>query len=76
VRADGGAVVLTGAPEDLALLDHPALAGAGARIHDLADVWREPVAEMRWKHDSHFDPEGHRRVAESLAPVLEEALAR
>jgi hypothetical protein len=36
-------------------------------------VWAEKHEVVRWKHDSHFNPEGHRRVAETLLPALEEA---
>jgi hypothetical protein len=74
VRADGAAVLVTGGPDDLVQLDLDALRAAGARVHDLGEVWHQPREEVRWRHDSHFNPEGHRRVAQILAPLLEAAL--
>jgi hypothetical protein len=74
VTADGAVMFLTGAPKDLARLDLERLRAAGARVRDLGEVWSLPREQMRWQHDSHFNPEGHRRVAQILAPWLEEGL--
>lgn len=73
IERDGAAVVLTGSPREVANIGGEALAGPGVWIRDLAEVWAEKHEVVRWKHDSHFNPEGHRRVAEALLPALEEA---
>jgi carbamoyltransferase len=49
-------------------------------LHDpLPGLMRYPAAErrrFRWETDIHFTPEGHRALAESLAPVLHRLLAQ
>lgn len=48
----------------------------GCYVHDpLPDLWGHPLAErraFRFKVDSHYTPEGHRALAASLAPVIEQ----
>jgi len=52
----------------------------GCTLHDpLPDLMRYNKAErrrFRWETDIHFTPEGHRALANSLAPVLERLLAQ
>jgi lysophospholipase L1-like esterase len=73
IARDGAAVLVTGSPRDVANAGGEALAQPGVWIQDLAEVWEEKHEVVRWKHDSHFNPEGHRRVAETLLPALDEA---
>jgi lysophospholipase L1-like esterase len=73
-RADGAEVLVTGGPNELNALDLASIEAAGAPVHDLGEVWFVPREVARWNHDSHFNPEGHRRVAAILAPYLEGAL--
>ena len=46
----------------------------GARVRDLGDVWYEDPRKVRFLHDAHFNPVGHQRIGELLAPTIEEAL--
>jgi lysophospholipase L1-like esterase len=73
IARDGAAALITGSPRDVTNAGGEALAGPGVWIRDLAEVWAEKQEVVRWKHDSHFNPEGHRRVAATLLPPLEEA---
>jgi lysophospholipase L1-like esterase len=75
IRGSGAAAIWTGAPEDLAgQIGLETLREAGVIVQDLADVWYEDQLEVRFLHDSHFNPTGHARVAEILAAPLEAAL--
>jgi hypothetical protein len=74
IRASGAASVWTGGPEDLKQLAIGELEREGALVRDLGDVWYEEQLKVRFLHDSHFNPVGHQRVAEILAPTLEAAL--
>jgi lysophospholipase L1-like esterase len=73
IRRDGAAAVLTAGPQEVEAYRLDALA-EGLPVVDLRDVWQQPPEAVRWKHDSHFNPEGHRQVAALLAPPLESAL--
>jgi lysophospholipase L1-like esterase len=70
IQKDGARVLITGAPPEIEALDAPAFEQAGAALRDLGEVWSQPRENVRWNHDSHFNPEGHRRVAAILAPTL------
>jgi hypothetical protein len=75
IRASGAAPVWTGGPEDLEQqLVLAELEREGARIRHLGDVWHEDPRKVRFLHDAHFNPAGHRWVAEILAPTIEAAL--
>jgi lysophospholipase L1-like esterase len=74
VHRDGAGVVLTGGPADLDALDRETFRAAGAQVRDLGGVWYEPQELVRWKHDSHFNHEGHRRTVTILAPVIAHSL--
>lgn len=74
VRADGASFLVTGEPCCLPQLDRVALASDGIDEISLDGVSRAPVTEVRWQHDSHFKPLGHRMVAEDLRPELEARL--
>ncbi len=73
VRRRGADFLMIGYPTGFAQLDRAALARAGIPIVDLSplDVRRD---ELIWHHDAHFNPEGHRQVAEHLAPEIEKRL--
>lgn len=73
-QADGARVLVTGGPEEVNALNPASIEAAGAPVRDLGEVWYEPREEVRWNHDSHFNAEGHRRVAAILVPFLEGAL--
>lgn len=75
IRVDGARVVLTGGPIELDRFGGEALAGPGTLVRNLKAVWDAPYREVRWEHDSHFNREGHRRVAGILAPAIETALS-
>jgi hypothetical protein len=73
VKRHGARFLVIGLPGQLAQLDLGALAKAGVPVLDFAPI--EPdFRALTWHHDSHFNPEGHRRVAELLAPELEALL--
>jgi hypothetical protein len=73
VRRRGAAFVLIGDPNQLEQLDLDAIARAGIVPIDISPIERDGV-ELRWHHDAHFNPEGHRRIAELLAPAIEARL--
>lgn len=75
ITASGATPIWTGGPDDLK--QHLALAeleGAGVRVRDLGEIWYEDPRKLRFLHDAHFNPVGHQRVAEILAPTIEAAL--
>jgi lysophospholipase L1-like esterase len=53
-------------------LDTDALDRAEITVVDLSDFAAR--TDLRWRHDGHFNPQGHRRAADSLAPVIESRL--
>lgn len=74
VVRDGAMFVLIGRPVDLEPLDVDRVAAVQTLVVSLDDVWSAPPLEVRWQHDSHFNANGHRIVAEELVPRLEKAL--
>jgi len=75
IRASGATPIWTGGPEDLKQqLVVAELEREGVRVRDLVDVWYEDRQKVRFLHDAHFNPVGHQRVAEILAPTIEAAL--
>ena len=71
VRRRGARFLLVGYPT-LLPLDEGELARAQIPIVDLSGLG--DGLDVRWRHDGHFNPEGHRRVAELLAPQIEAQL--
>jgi lysophospholipase L1-like esterase len=65
---------------DFVLVAHSGIAGLDADAIDRAAITVVDLSEiasrtdLRWHHDGHFNPQGHRQVAESLAPVIESRL--
>jgi hypothetical protein len=46
----------------------------GLPCADLRAAWRAADAELYWHRDYHINVEGHKRVAEALAPLVEPLL--
>ena len=70
VEATGTRYVVTSAPQTL-----KRLASVGVPIGELQAVYLEKfgaadLAEVRFKHDSHMNPKGHRMVARTLTDAL------
>ena len=74
VRSRGADFLVIGYPTHLAQLDADAVAAAGIPLLPLEEIEREE-ADLRWHHDSHFNPEGHRRMAHLLLDALASELA-
>lgn len=75
IRASGATPIWTGGPEDLEQqLVLAELEREGVRVRDLGEVWYEDPRKVRFLHDAHFNPVGHQRVVEILAPEIEAAL--
>ncbi|HEY8154716.1 MAG TPA: SGNH/GDSL hydrolase family protein [Myxococcota bacterium] len=75
ILASGATPIWTGGPDDMKQqLVLAELEREGARIRDLGDVWYEDPKKVRFLHDAHFNPVGHQRVVEILAPTIEAAL--
>jgi hypothetical protein len=74
VRRDGADFLVIGAPQDLVQLDRNALREDGIKELSLDALWQAPPLEVSWQHDSHFNPVGHRMVADLLLPELESTL--
>jgi hypothetical protein len=74
VARDGAELVVIGRPIDLATLDLGALKSARISVIGLDAVANVPPLEVRWTHDSHFNPEGHRLVADAIRPEIERLL--
>jgi hypothetical protein len=74
VARDGAQLMVIGRPIDLQKLDLRSLKEEGIEVVSLDEIWNAPRLEVSWKHDSHFNPEGHRRVAETILPTIESRL--
>lgn len=70
-RRRDAAFVLTGFPDHLAQIDIARIRERGAEIVPLHAIANAPHTEVRWKHDSHLNPEGHRRLSRALLPYVE-----
>lgn len=70
----GARFLVWGRAGQLAQLDLAAIARAGIPVVDIAPI-EQDFRALTWHHDSHFNPEGHRRVAELLAPEIAAQLA-
>ena len=68
VRADGGEFLLVAI--DTHSLDPDRLTAAGISWVDLAPIEGSTHQEIRFRNDSHFNVEGHRRIAALLTPIL------
>lgn len=73
VQRRGAIFLLIGYPTQLAQLDLSAVAEAGIQVVELSELDRQSL-DLRWHHDGHFNPEGHRRMADSLAGEIESRL--
>jgi lysophospholipase L1-like esterase len=73
VEADGGRFLLTGLGKHMKALGLEDLRARGIAFQDLSALDAEGI-RLRWKHDAHYNAEGHRRVAEVLAPAIEARL--
>ncbi len=74
VRRRGADFMLIGQMAQLEQLDLEAIARVGVAPIDITNIELDGV-QLRWHHDSHWNPEGHRRVAELLAPEIEARLS-
>jgi lysophospholipase L1-like esterase len=74
VEADGSRVLVTGIAKHLRALGVDELRARGVAVQDLSALDGEDALRLRWKHDAHYNAEGHRRVAEVLAPAIEAQL--
>src|SRR5690606_7180200 len=61
VRADGVRFLLTGEADDLVQIDRERMAEAGIPVAEVRSVLDAPPSEVRWRRDSHYTPQGHRR---------------
>ena len=73
-RSLGADFFVIGFPDHLSQLDAQALLDAGIETHPLDKIADAPQEEVRWHHDSHLNPEGHRRLALELLPLVEARL--
>ena len=71
VRRRGAEFVLA-AHTGIEGLDPAVLDRAGITVVDMSDF--ADRTDLRWHHDGHFNPRGHQRVADTLAPVIESRL--
>jgi hypothetical protein len=76
VTRRGAELIVTGFPSHLVQLDLDRLAERGVEIISLDALESAPAREVRWHHDSHFNPEGHRRLAAVLLPSVEARIRR
>lgn len=67
----GSGFAMIGFPGQLAQLDLAAIERAAIPILDVGQVERQ---ELTWRHDSHLNPQGHREMADLLAPWIEAQL--
>jgi hypothetical protein len=74
VRLDGVPFMLMGRGERLAFLDLEALAEDDIPIVDVDPIAGEDITDVRFTHDAHWNTLGHQRLADLLAPILEERL--
>jgi hypothetical protein len=73
-RRAGADLMIMGLPPHMKQLDAQRLADLGIDSVVLEEVARAPQHEVSWHHDSHFNPEGHRRVGETLLDPVEQKL--
>jgi hypothetical protein len=76
VTRDGAGFLLVGQDDALPTLDAAPLARAGIEPVSLGGAEGASYREIRFKHDNHYNRLGHVRVADLLAPVVLERLAR
>ena len=76
VEADGARFLMIGVGRQIAALGRERLAERRIAVHDLDPLDGATNVEVRWQHDGHYNPKGHRLVAEQLAPELEALLRR
>jgi hypothetical protein len=69
VRARGSDFAMMSYPGQLAQLDVAALERARIPVLDL-DPIEQRGADLTWRHDSHFNHQGHREMADLLAPWI------
>ena len=69
-RRAGAGFVMISLADHLERLRPEPLESLGIPIVPIQSILEHPQTEVRWKRDSHFNPHGHRLVAEELAPTL------
>ncbi len=74
VEADGGSFVLMSEEPHRVHLDEAKLSEAGIEVVSTQPIEGESKREVRFVHDSHFNPIGHQRVAALLTPIIEARL--
>lgn len=74
VEANGSKLVVTGEPDQLEELGLDALAKAEVEVQPLVPFDRADRDRFHFSRDSHYNRQGHIRVAESLLPRLEARL--
>ena len=75
VALSNAKLLIIGKREQLNQLDRGRLGEKDIDIIELDEITSRPRSEIAWHHDSHFNPVGHRLVADLLAPLLAEQLA-
>jgi GDSL-like Lipase/Acylhydrolase family len=70
-RSRGAGFAMFGFSGQLAQLDLAAIDRGGIPILDVEQIERR---ELMWHHDSHLNPQGHREMADLLAPWIEAQL--
>lgn len=66
-RRRGADFLLVGEPSQLGQLDLTAVARAGIPVIRYPEF---DSPDLHWRRDGHFNPDGHRRLAEFLAPEI------
>jgi lysophospholipase L1-like esterase len=74
VRADGAGFFVYGGEFFLRTLDPGVLAQEGVDVVPLSDARWITRREILFRNDSHFNEQGHRELAEFLAPLIAERL--
>jgi hypothetical protein len=74
VEADGAKLLVTGESRRFEVLGPERLAERGVAVFPLEGLDADLQTKIRWQHDAHYNPEGHRLVAERLAAPLEALL--
>lgn len=73
-KQDGASLLVVGEAKHLVSLDRVELQGRKVDVEEIQSVVGKEQLEVRWRHDSHFNPEGHRIVAEELSGWIEPLL--
>jgi hypothetical protein len=74
VEADGGRFLVIGVGRQLATLGLSDLAARGIAAVELAHLDAVSDESIRWRHDAHYNPSGHARLAQQLGSSVEPLL--